>query len=249
MDIGLRIDIQPDFKYQDFLTWCKAALEPAEMVISQETSKQAQKEHLHLYVKTTHPLLNKFSTWRKKLNKDLRELFNLHKHNKSIFQVEDRKKYLVYIIKDGDILHNDLEEEEYEELEEETNKINKDKNTKQYIKVYEHLKHKNIRTTREYINAIHDLYINEFNQAPPARHIIINSLQYYFYQTKDLDNLTRLLGLPDLEMCQTKEESIEPPKPDQTKPIHDIEWYERKATARQLKKKLLQEKQRKKLLK
>lgn len=205
MELGIRVDIQEDFNYDQFKAWLQEKTEPLNMVITREISSNVQKEHLHIYIKSNVLIDKKFSTYRKALNKDLREIFNLHKHNKSIELIKDVEKYLIYILKDGDILENDLEEDYFNELMEKTNEINEDKKIKQYQKVYNHLKDKKIKDTSQYIKRIHELYIEEFNQAPPQRHIIINSLQYYLYEKQDYYNLTKLLSIPELEFNQRED--------------------------------------------
>ena len=47
--------------------------------------------------------------------------------------------------------------------------------------------------TREYVRYIHELYIYKFDKAPPTRHMIINSIQYYLAKTKQWNALEKFM--------------------------------------------------------
>lgn len=201
MDLHLRVDINEEFDYLAFQDFIVATFNPVYLLVTKEVSKQEQKDHLHIYINTDLEITTKFDTFRKNINKLLKDQFNLEKHNKALQLIETEEevdKLIVYILKDGNIITNNIPEDKLMEYIEKTEQINEDKKVPMYQKVYDKLKDKKIKDTYSYIKEITTLYIEEFNQAPPQRHIIINAFQYYLYKKNNFTALYDLLNIPNV---------------------------------------------------
>lgn len=104
-----------------------------ELVITRETSKKTKKLHYHVYIKTKW--LIKLDSQIKKIRREFQG-YGLEKSEYYIKKVKDYEKYLIYILKDGDIIYSSINEDQLTSFKNQTMAINKDKKLPLYKKLY-----------------------------------------------------------------------------------------------------------------
>jgi len=133
MEIAVRID---EIKKQEQLNkWLTEQC--IQYVYSHEIAKETKKSHYHYYlqIRTT----KKLETLKKWIREQLKDLFGCSKSSFCVQNVEDKDKYICYIIKDGNYQHN-LPIEDIERLEKLTKVINIEKTLKMKDKILAYCK-------------------------------------------------------------------------------------------------------------
>lgn len=104
-----------------------------ELVITREESKKTKKLHYHVYCKTKW--LIKLDSQIKKIRRELQG-YGLVKSDYYIKKVKDYEKYMIYILKDGDVIISTINEDQLTSFKSQTMAINSDKKLPLYKKLY-----------------------------------------------------------------------------------------------------------------
>ena len=96
-----------------------------------------------------------------------------------------------------DIITSNIDDEE--EIIKLSEDINTNKKLPMFKKVYEDLKDEHITDTNDYVVKMVNLYIEKYNQAPPPRHVIMNSLTYYLHMKGKQNLLLQLINIPFID--------------------------------------------------
>lgn len=185
------------------------SMEPEAYLISYEIGKASEKPHLHIYLVYDTTLKVKFETFKKKFNKQLRELISkeleikLLPHHSCLQEVADTMKYLAYCIKDGDVLQTEgITESDMKQAKFNAMQIEADKKKKTRLKVMDHLSKKSYDLVEDLIYDVHDLYINQWNKPAPPPHVLKAIIQQYVFKSGDKQALAKICYIPDIQLCK-----------------------------------------------
>lgn len=104
-----------------------------ELVITKEIAKKTKKVHFHIYL-TTNWLI-KIDSQIKKIRRELQG-YSLAKSDYYIKKCKDYDKYMIYILKDGDVIYSSINEDQLTSFKNQTMEINEDKKLPLYKKLY-----------------------------------------------------------------------------------------------------------------
>jgi len=129
--ISIRYDIIDEKHKESVMDWLKD--NSTELVITEETSKKVGKLHHHVYM---------IFSWTIKLNSAMEKVrrklaaSGLKPGQYYCKKVKDYAGHLIYILKDGKILHSTISEEALNSFKKQTMVINNDKKLPVYKKLY-----------------------------------------------------------------------------------------------------------------
>lgn len=103
-----------------------------DIIITKETSKVNKKEHYHVYMTTNMTI--KLDSQKTAIRRKLKGW--LAKQQFCVQNVRDYNKYLIYILKDGDVIHSNMDNNVIKDFKNQTMEINDDKKLPLYKKLY-----------------------------------------------------------------------------------------------------------------
>lgn len=129
--LSIRYDIIDNKQKDSTVNWLKDNSE--ELVITEEVSKKSKKIHHHVYIKPNWTI--KLASAQEKIRRFLSQT-GLRPAQYYCKKIKDYSGHLIYILKDGKILHSTIPEETLNSFLNQTIAINKDKKLPVYKKLY-----------------------------------------------------------------------------------------------------------------
>lgn len=129
------IAIRYDFKDTQLINKIEKYLKQIsdELVITREISKKSKKLHFHVYCTTKW--LIKLDSQVKKIRREFQG-YSLESSQFYVKKVKDYEKYMLYILKDNDIIYSNIDCDQLNTFKKQTMAINEDKKLPLYKKLY-----------------------------------------------------------------------------------------------------------------
>ena len=173
MELAVRVDVKPAVEFDDLISFFSEKLNQYSLtsyMACYELGKKTEKPHYHFYFKCMDSPGCKIETFKKRLNKALREeVFEYNSSNTSIQLCANVDKYLTYMYKDGEVLITEgLDNNYLSKIQEESIKINEDIKISIRDKLAKAMDYENKNyKIDEFMLTLMHLYIEVWRKGPP----------------------------------------------------------------------------------
>lgn len=208
MELAIRVDVKVQVQQDDLISFFTEKLNKYSLrsyVACFELGKKTEKPHYHFYFKCMDSPEVKFETFKKRLNKALREeVYEYDSNNTSIQYCANVDKYLTYMYKDGDVfIAEGLDDNYLSQIQEKSIKINEDVKMSVREKLENALDYKNKHyNVDEFMISITHLYMDVWNKGPPQRRVMEDAWRTYLWinkRYKEYLQFTRSFNVFDYE--------------------------------------------------